>query len=64
MEFQGEIVLHVLGLTNIDKPAVFIFPRVIVCLACGEARFGIPQLELLTLALLTPTDPCADTKQS
>ena len=51
MEFSGEICLHFPGgLESLDKPLVWVFPKVAVCLDCGMAQFSIPEPELRTLA--------------
>jgi hypothetical protein len=42
--------IHVRGLKNIDKPAVWIFPELVVCLDCGTAEFAVPEAELCLLA--------------
>jgi len=39
-----------LGLKNLDKPTVFVFPELIVCLDCGTAEFVVPEAELRQLA--------------
>ena len=50
MEFLGEICLHFLGgLESLDKPLVWVFPKVLVCLDCGLAQLRIPEAELRTL---------------
>lgn len=50
-KFQAEIAIHLLpGLRNIDKSAVFVFPEIVVCLACGTAKFTVPEAELRLLA--------------
>jgi len=49
-EFTGEIAIHFPGLKNIDKPAVWVFPKIAVCLDCGTARFVVPETELRLLA--------------
>jgi hypothetical protein len=47
IEFQGEICLHFPGgLESLDKPLVWVFPRVVVCLDCGLAQFAVPEAEL------------------
>jgi len=47
MEFLGEICLHFPGgLESLDKPLVWVFPQVAVCLDCGTAQFIIPDAEL------------------
>ena len=40
---SGELALHFRGLQNIDKPAVFVFQDVVVCLDCGASNFQIPE---------------------
>jgi hypothetical protein len=37
------------GLKNIDKPTVWVFPELIVCLDCGMAEFVVPEAELRLL---------------
>ena len=47
MEFRGEICLHFPGgLQSLNKPLVWAFPQVVVCLDCGTARFTVPEAEL------------------
>jgi len=47
MEFLGEICLHFPGgLESLDKPLVWVFPQVTVCLDCGLAQFTVPDAEL------------------
>ena len=38
------------GLENIDKPAVFVFPELVICLHCGMAEFVVPEAELRLIA--------------
>jgi hypothetical protein len=45
-KFTGEIGIHFPGLKNIDKPVVWVFPEVVVCLDCGTAEFTLPEPEL------------------
>jgi len=46
MEFCGEICLHFPGgVKSLDKPQVWAFPQVVVCLDCGAARFTLPDAE-------------------
>ncbi len=49
-KFSGEIGIHFPGLKNIDKPVVWVFPEVAVCLDCGTAEFAVPEAELRLLA--------------
>ena len=49
-KFDAETAIHFPGLKNIDKPAVFSFPKLVVCLDCGVAEFVVPEAELCVLA--------------
>jgi hypothetical protein len=49
-EFGSEIVIHFAGLKNLDKPAMMVFPKLVVCLECGVTEFTIPETELRLLA--------------
>jgi hypothetical protein len=49
-KFIGEMGIRSPGLENIDKPAVWVFPVLIVCLDCGIAEFAVPEAELRGLA--------------
>jgi hypothetical protein len=49
-KFAGEMAIHFLGLRNIDKPDVWVFPEIVVCLDCGTAEFAVPEAELRRLA--------------
>ena len=55
-EFTAEVNLHFPGLKNLDKPSVFVFPKVLVCLDCGFSRFAILEPELTLLAKGTSTN--------
>lgn len=55
-EFNGEIAIHCSGLKTLDKPIVWVFPKVVVCMDCGIAEFAIPEGEL---RLLTKGDAAA-----
>jgi hypothetical protein len=48
--FNGEIAIHFPGLKGLDKPIVWVFPKVVVCLDCGFTEFAIPETELRQLA--------------
>jgi len=50
VECIAEIQVHFRGLKNIDRPGIWVFPALFVCLDCGSARFSIPQTELSQLA--------------
>jgi len=47
IEMQGEVCLHFPGgLESLDKPLVWVYPKVVVCLDCGSAQFTVPETEL------------------
>ena len=43
---NGEIAIHFPGLNGLDKPIVWVFPKLLVCLNCGFTEFAIPEAEL------------------
>src|SRR6202008_1322246 len=47
---NGEIAIHFPGLSGLDKPIVWVFPKLLVCLDCGNAEFSVPESELRVLA--------------
>jgi hypothetical protein len=47
--FGGEVAIHFRGLADIDRPVVWVFPEIVVCLDCGIAYFLIPDAELQRL---------------
>jgi hypothetical protein len=50
-EFSSEIHIHFRFRKNLDKPGVFIFPKVLVCLDCGFSPVIIPEAELRELVV-------------
>jgi hypothetical protein len=50
VNFRAEVAIHFPGLKNIDKPIVWVFPELVVCMDCGNAEFAIPEPELRLLA--------------
>jgi hypothetical protein len=48
--FSAEIAIHFPGLKGLDKPIVWVFPKLVVCLDCGVTEFSIPQTELRLLS--------------
>ena len=62
-KLRGEIAMRVPGLKNIDKPVVWLFPDIVVCMDCGIAEFAVPQDELRMLVKREATtgrpDPAA-----
>ena len=49
-KFAGEIGIHFPGLQNLDKPVVWVFPEIVVCLDCGTSEFAVPEVERRLLA--------------
>jgi hypothetical protein len=49
-KFIAEMGIHFPGLKNIDRPVVWVFPELVVCLDCGRAEFAVPEVELRQLA--------------
>ena len=43
--FNGEIGIHFPGLKGVDKPIVWVFPKLLVCMNCGFTEFAIPETE-------------------
>ena len=41
-DFNGELAIHFPGLAGLDKPIVWVFPRLAVCLNCGFVEFVLP----------------------
>jgi hypothetical protein len=64
-EFPAEMIIHFSGLKNLDKPGVWAFPKLLVCLDCGSSQFTVSESELALLAdgagtkrSLTPVAEC------
>jgi len=49
-KFTAEIAIHFPGMKGLEKPIVWVFPDLLVCLNCGNAEFAIPETELRVLA--------------
>ena len=50
LEFGAEMIVHFPGLEGLDKPVVWVFPKLLVCMDCGFTEFGIPETQLALLA--------------
>ena len=48
-EFPAEMLIHLGGLMHLTDPGVLVFPKILVCLACGDSRLNIPEAELRPL---------------
>lgn len=49
-KFTAEIAIHSPGLKGLNKPIVWVFPELLLCIDCGNAKFTIPETELRLLA--------------
>jgi hypothetical protein len=49
-KFLAEMGIHFPGLKSIDKPVLWVFPELVICLDCGTAEFTVPEAELRQLA--------------
>jgi len=54
--FNGEIAIHFPGLKGLDKPIVWVFPKLAVCLECGFTQFTVPERELSVLMHGAPVE--------
>jgi len=55
--FGAEVAIHFPGLKGLDKPIVWVFPKLLVCLDCGFTEFAIPETELQGLVESDRTVP-------
>jgi hypothetical protein len=54
--FNGELAVHFPGHDGLNKPIVWVFPKMTVCMDCGAARFRVPEKELQVLVTGTQID--------
>lgn len=47
--FSAEVAIHFPGLAGLNKPIVWVFPRMLVCSQCGFSEFTVPEKELSVL---------------
>jgi hypothetical protein len=47
--FSAEVAIHFPGVEGLDKPIVWVFSELLVCLDCGLAEFVVPERELNVL---------------
>jgi predicted nucleic-acid-binding Zn-ribbon protein len=45
-KFASEITIHILGLENVNKPTVMVFPKLLLCMNCGFTEFTIAENEM------------------
>jgi hypothetical protein len=50
VEFAVEMIIHFRSLENLDKPDVWVFSKIRVCLDCGFSNFVVRETELALLA--------------
>lgn len=55
-KFAAEMSVHALGVANVDKPVVWVFPKLLVCMDCGFTELMIAEDELRLLG----KDPAGD----
>ena len=48
--FPSEMNIHFPGLENLDKPSVWVFPELLVCLDCGFTELRLQERERSFLA--------------
>jgi len=54
-EFGSEMVVHLSGRENLDKPGVWVFSKLSICFDCGFLQSKIPASKLAQLAASAPT---------
>jgi hypothetical protein len=47
--FTTELNIHFPGREGLNKPTIWVFPTVVVCLDCGFTEFVVPKNELHAL---------------
>jgi hypothetical protein len=52
--FNGEVAIHFPGRKGLEKPIVWVFPKLVVCLQCGYTEFTVPERELQVLSQRSP----------
>jgi hypothetical protein len=50
-QFNTEIAIHFPGVEGLDKPIVWVFPNLLICMGCGTGEFAIPEAQLRLLAI-------------
>ena len=58
-KFSGELALHFPGLQGLNKPVVWAFPQILICVNCGFAAFALDNAPLQELS-----QGCSDDKHS
>ena len=50
-KFTAEVAIHFPGLEDLNRPIVWVFPELFLCLNCGKAEFIVPHNDLRTLEM-------------
>jgi hypothetical protein len=45
-DFDGEVAIRIPDWESLDKPALIVFPELIVCVRCGLVEFVLPAEKL------------------
>jgi len=48
-DLTAEVAIHFPGLKGLDKPIVWVYPKLLVCMNCGFTEFAIPETGLRRL---------------
>jgi hypothetical protein len=48
-KFTAEVAIHFPGLEGLNRPIVWVFPELFLCLNCGKAEFIVPNNDLRKL---------------
>ena len=48
--FNGEVAIHFPGPKRLDKPILWVFPKLAVCLDCGSTEFTVPESKTRVLS--------------
>ncbi len=59
VELPTEIAIHFPGRENLNKPHVFVFPDIVICLDCGSTNFTVPEAELQSIRERASRTYCA-----
>lgn len=55
-DFNAEVAIHFTGIEGLNKPIVWVFPKMQVCLNCGTTTFTVPERELCVLVDANPVE--------
>ena len=49
-KYSAEMNLHFPGYAGLERPTVWVFPEVVICIDCGFSEFSVAKPELRKLA--------------